>query len=139
MVSPLAKLHFSAPTDWLDVSVLAFTAGGGEGYAENIVASCEPLNGHNLVAFASEAIEDLKAMTADYRSIRREAASYAGIKGELVEHSFVEDGVALCQVQFFFAVDDDGFTLAVTYPADQVDVLHKTFEKVAASLSTSSA
>lgn len=134
MVTPLHKVKFAPPASWLDVSVVAFTA-GGDGYSENVVLSSEPLEGQNLVAFASDAIEDLKAMSDDYRQLRREPATFNGLKGELVEHSFVDEDVQVRQLQFFFASGEDGFTLSVTYPAERATELESTFRSVAESLS----
>ena len=116
----LGDCSFDPPQGWASQVLVVGPLEGG--FRPNFVAVSGPsLPDETAQAFATRQLGEVKKNTLDYQIVREGPASYAQVKGWLREHTFLQGGTRIGQLQLYVVSGGLARTFTFTHLANKLE------------------
>lgn len=124
---------FSAPDDWLDLSIVTLARPGGS-FAPSVVVSREDAPEQPLDAYARAQLPEIRRTVKKHELVAQNALLVAGREAYLLEHRFVTpEKVVARQSQYFIRAGQELLILSLTCAETELSTQTPLFERVVAS------
>jgi hypothetical protein len=106
------NISIALPDGWEDVTQVVAAAQMQKGFRANMVVSREPAAASDTAAsFAARLLPKLRDSLTGYSPVNESDARFGSNTGFLREYTFVAEGIAVSQLQFYMIIGGDAYVL----------------------------